>query len=104
MPKIAHSAVDTACVAIYHGVPTRAITWINPKKTMLPQRIFQRRNGRSTAGESSSLSVCMAPPEEKNGLTNNQAPECPGLIRKGFGSSIRKQVFGHCSKASEIGI
>jgi hypothetical protein len=37
--------------------------------------------------------VCMAPPEEKNGLTNNQAPECPGLIRKWFGSSIRKHVF-----------
>src|SRR5712691_6653774 len=93
MPKIAHSAVATACVAMYHGVPTRATAWISPKKAMLPQRIFQRRNSIRAAGESSSLPVCMPPPEDTNGLTNNQAPERPGLIRKWFGSSIRKHFL-----------
>src|SRR5213593_3253281 len=93
MPKIAHSAVETACVAMYHGVPTRATAWINPKKAMLPQRIFQRRNGRRAAGESGSLPVCMPPPEDKNGLTNNQAPEHPGLIRKWFGPIYKEEFF-----------
>src|SRR5215475_6117405 len=106
MPKSAHSALETACVAMYHGAPTRAPAWISPKKAMLPQRIFQRRNGRRAAGEANSLSVCIVPPEEKHGLTHTQAPKCLGLIRKWFGPSIRKRVLrlgrvlGHCS-ASE---
>src|SRR5215471_13822770 len=103
-PKSAHSALETVCVAMYHGAPTKAPAWISPKKAMLPQRIFQRRHGRRAAGESNSLSVCMAPPEEKNGLTHTQAPACLGLLRQRFGPSRRKKVvhlwFRTCFMAS----
>src|SRR4029450_2564933 len=100
MPKIAHSAVATACVAMYHGVPTRATAWSSPKKAMLPQRIFQRRNGRRAAGESRSLPVCIPPPADQNGLTKNQAPEGSGLIRKCFGPAIRKNFLRPLDESS----
>ena len=99
MPKSAHSAVETACVAMYHGVPTRATTWTNPKSNASPADLpaAERQESRRRTEQ---LTGGTPPPEEKNGLTHDQAPECPGLIRKWFGSSIRKHVLRPLDESS----